>query len=428
MVQWTKHYAGKKKGDSNVEKLRTILLYEADFNMLNRKLGSDMITQAEKYNLVAEEQYGSRKKLSSILHCINNVITFDLLRQQKRSAAICSNDAKGCYDRVVHNFGSICLQRLGAPAVTVKCMFETIQRLRHYVRTVHGDSEMCIDCSQLPKPCHGVGQGNAAGPHIWVAISTPLLKMMCEQGHLGHFTSCISGEKTSFVGYSFVDDTDLIRTTTKLQASFEQIWKLMQKSINDWEGGLRVSGGALAPDKSFWYMVLFKWNKGKWTYEKIKNHIGDLNMRDINGIRKPIQRLECKEGRRTLGVRCAPDGNWNEEFNYLLNQSKEWAEMMRTGHLPRDLSWKALHSTIIKKLEYSLPATFLSKRQCDKIASAAFRQGLGQAGIQRKIAMAIRHGDLMHQGLGLPDLYISGNIATCNTYWNGDRSVKGRAH
>ena len=45
----------KKKGDFRVNKLRTILLFEADFNQNNKLLGRDMMYNAEKFLCLAPE-------------------------------------------------------------------------------------------------------------------------------------------------------------------------------------------------------------------------------------------------------------------------------------------------------------------------------------------------------------------------------------
>jgi hypothetical protein len=95
----------KLPGNFNVEKMRAILLFEADFNFNNKRWG-----------LLAEEQYGSRKRLAAIDHCLNKRLTFDLIRQNKQPGVLCSNDAKGCYDRIVHSVprfaykDSVCLR------------------------------------------------------------------------------------------------------------------------------------------------------------------------------------------------------------------------------------------------------------------------------------------------------------------------------
>ena len=34
----------------------------------------------------------------------------------------------------------------------------------------------------------------------------------------------------------------------------------MQEALTLWEGVLSATGGALVPEKSFWYLVAFKWS------------------------------------------------------------------------------------------------------------------------------------------------------------------------
>ncbi len=49
----------KSPGNFQVDKLCIILLFEADFNQLNKHMGCLMMHHAEQYNLVAGKQYGS---------------------------------------------------------------------------------------------------------------------------------------------------------------------------------------------------------------------------------------------------------------------------------------------------------------------------------------------------------------------------------
>ena len=74
---------GNSKGNYRVDKLHTILLYEADYNLMNKHVGRDMMNNAEKALILAKEQYGSRKRKASITHASNKRLTFDILRQKK---------------------------------------------------------------------------------------------------------------------------------------------------------------------------------------------------------------------------------------------------------------------------------------------------------------------------------------------------------
>jgi hypothetical protein len=132
----------KEPGIRRLSTLRAILLYEADFNQNNKRLGREMLYRAEDANAVAIEQYGSRKHMSATDQSLNKVLTFDIWRQQRQRGALCSNDAKACYDRIVHNCASLCLQRIGTREQPIVSMFQTIQKLEHHVRTIHGESKI----------------------------------------------------------------------------------------------------------------------------------------------------------------------------------------------------------------------------------------------------------------------------------------------
>jgi hypothetical protein len=70
----------KKPGSRRLDSLRAILLYEADFNQNNKRLGREMLFQAELHDAVAVEQYGSRKNMSASDQSLNKALTFDLWR------------------------------------------------------------------------------------------------------------------------------------------------------------------------------------------------------------------------------------------------------------------------------------------------------------------------------------------------------------
>ena len=114
----------KSKGNCRVDKLRTILLYEADYNLMNKHVGRDMMSKAEKALILANEQYGSRKRKAAITHSLNKRLTFDILRQQKKGGGICSCDLKSCYDRIIHSFVALAMRRAGLVESATVCMLK----------------------------------------------------------------------------------------------------------------------------------------------------------------------------------------------------------------------------------------------------------------------------------------------------------------
>jgi hypothetical protein len=196
-------------------------------------LGKQTLNHAERNNFIAKEQYGSRKGKSIIEHSVHKQLTFDIICQLQMDGAICSNDAKSCYDRIIHSIASLAFQRLGVPFPPVHCMLKSIQNMKHHIRTAFGDSAFTMDNSGSLIPFQGALQGNGASPATWVIISTPLLNMLRETGNGGYFVEPISHQKSHFVGYAFVDDTDLIQFDARDSSiSTEEIMDKMQDCIN----------------------------------------------------------------------------------------------------------------------------------------------------------------------------------------------------
>jgi hypothetical protein len=252
-------------------------------------------------NSLAPEQYGSRRNHWAIDLAVNKALTYDLLHQLKRPGAICSNDARSCYDLIGHSQASIAMQRNGVPRPAVDCLFSTLQNARHQVRTGYGDSSSSYRGLGHHTPMHGIGQGNGAGPVTWAVLSSLLLNLLRSKAFGCKFKSPFSKEALQFVGYAFVDDTDIIVSQASLDSYVEASHKLQK-------GGLKATCGAIVPEKTFWYLIDFS-SSGFWKYKSVANCPGSICFNDINGVRKQLKRCEIYDAQETLGVVLAPDGN-----------------------------------------------------------------------------------------------------------------------
>jgi hypothetical protein len=393
----------KKAGVYDVEKMRTITLMHAEFNMNNKKLGKDLLANAEKHAAIAPEQFGSRKKHQSIVAALNKRLTMDLLRLRRKAGALCSNDAKSCYDRIVHSIGSISMRRMGAPASAVRCMFSTLQQAAHRISTAFGLSTTTYGEHEQP-PLQGAGQGNGAAPTLWAMISTPLINMMRTAGFGFQMVSGITKRAVTFVCYASVDDTDIILSLPVLKGG-AQLLSAMQDFLDHWEGGLRATGGALRADKSFWYWIEFGFRNGHWYYKSKEDLPGDITIRDVDGTRTGIDRLEPHEARETLGVFLAMDGNNKVQVEELRAKANDFASCIRTGFVTATEAWIALESTIMKTLEYPMLAINLTKRQWDYIMSPVLQYTLNRAGMAKNFAHCIVYGPSKYAGFNLVHPY-----------------------
>jgi hypothetical protein len=68
----------KSVASLRVDKLRTWLLLDPEYNQNNKLLGHSVMAHAEKYGQIPAEQYGSRKKHRAIEAALNKVLTQDI--------------------------------------------------------------------------------------------------------------------------------------------------------------------------------------------------------------------------------------------------------------------------------------------------------------------------------------------------------------
>ena len=359
--------------------------------------------QAERFNLIAPEQFGSRKLHSCIDQVIIKRLYYDALRFLRRSGFLCSNDAKACYDRIVHSIASLAMQRVGMPIEAILCMLQSLQNMTHHVKTVHGLSTNTYGCSLIDgKPVQGSGQGNGASPTIWTLISSPLLTMMKQLNFGVTFSSPLSKEEVRFVGCSFVDDTDLLQTSPSLHDSVQQFQHKMQQAIDAWSTGLRATGGALVPSKSWIYPIEFSFDaKGGYSYTPINQLALQFTVHDAQQHRCPLEQISPNEAKETLGVFLAPDGNENAQIEFLRTKVATWVDRVRSNHLSKQHAKLTLTSTIYKTLEYPVSALTITPQQWKSITAPLLKCGLQINGVCSRLPTALREGASDHMALEL---------------------------
>ena len=92
------------------------------------------------------------------------------------------------------------------------------------------------------------------GYSSWTAISEGVIELMCS---------------------AFVDDVDLVHSGKSNLTPSSEIATEMQQVLDTWDGLIRVTGGALEKDKSYWYLIDYERRKGKWCYKSIGSTPGE---------------------------------------------------------------------------------------------------------------------------------------------------------
>ena len=95
----------------------------------------------------------------------------------------------------------------------------------------------------------------------------------------------------SLPGYSYVDNCDLFQSSENLD---EVLVSSMQHLINSWGSLMEVTGETLRPDKSWWYLVKYQWERGKWKamdagLDKVLTATG------LDGVTQNLKHLDVSE-------------------------------------------------------------------------------------------------------------------------------------
>ena len=86
-------------------------------------------------------------------------------------------------------------------------------------------------------------------------------------------------------------------------------------------------------------------------------------------------------------------------------KTEQWTKLITNGHLNPTEAWFALETTIMKSIEYPLPALTLFQTECKKIMAPALQAGLNASHISRTFPRDVLYGDKKEGGFGVPDIY-----------------------
>ena len=388
----------KVAGNIKVDKLRAILLMEADFNFLNKLIFGKRLIQAVTTNhRLPRELYGGLNNRSAQEVAVNRRLSLDLFRLRRCNGAIAGVDATQCYDRIVHSLVSMLAQNEGAPLSTMRTMLSALQNMNYYLRTKFGESNCSYGGAQR-EPFQGTAQGNGASPAMWIMVSMYLVLLMHDVGLVTTLTSAITGLSISFLGFLFVDDTDIVVIGNNRDTP-QSIRGRLQKTNTHWNGILRVTGGALKKEKCYWYLADFVWINGKCSLSyQIPEPVHITN--DV-GVLEEISYKLPHEATEAVGVWQDLTGSCTKQLEVLIDNIRATHSSHAKLPLPRHLCWIALKQAIWKSIDYVLPATTFTKEECLTLSKELYRPLISRLGCNRNFPLALRYNPPCLMGLGL---------------------------
>ena len=376
---------------------------EADLNCSTKTIfGIRMLDEARKQNLMPEEVFSERNKMADD-GTLTKVLTYDIIRQTRRSAGLASVDADNCYDRIAHAIASLVFQAFGVPLSALEAMLTTIQEMKFFLRTGFGDSTDFASLT-LSIKTQGLCQGNGASPAGWAVVSICILNAHKKKGHGAHFTCPVTKLKSHIAGIIYVDDTDLVHFRMDEDQGKDEAFFHLQEAITNWGKLLLATGGALKPIKCFFHLISFAWKEdGSWFYESNEED-EDFQARVplADGSLGDIQHLGINEPIKTLGSMTCPSGSSKGSIEYMQKKGTAWKDMIKVGKLSRRNVWFMLDKQFWPRIAFGLcavPATYQELSEC---LMKVYYEIHPQGGIRRTARRGTRQLAAGFYGVGCP--------------------------
>ncbi len=179
----------------------------------------------------------------------------DLSRQARHPMTIVLTDAAYCYDRVNHIIMSlIWLALTNGNILAIVASLVCLQTMKFFQRTGFGESKTFFGGKSYFSYMMGLRQGNRAAPPSWIQLSAVLVTIFKQLKLGAMIQDPISAELIHTMGALLVDDTDLYTWKEHIMDPGE-LWFQTQIELEKWSCLLNATGGALKPEKCFWYLL-----------------------------------------------------------------------------------------------------------------------------------------------------------------------------
>jgi hypothetical protein len=184
----------------------------------------------------------------------------------------------------------------------------------------------------------------------------------------------------------------------------------MQDKAQTWECSVYILGGALNLLKNFYFAVHWRFqSNGQLVISTINNdpHIDiHLTQGANQSTATPVSRIKNMEGKRTLGVRLAPDGSDKTEHAFHLKDATKLHSCLLNAPLNKESTQIGfMGSMILQKFGYPLGATCFKQEECLEIQQKFPPTILSKMGINESTPTNIRSGPAMFAGMKVPELW-----------------------
>ena len=147
----------KIQGNTEINKLRLINIYEADYNLILKHFWPHKATHhAEQFNLLGETQWGTRPMCSAEMVALIDECIIEISRMICTPLAKLQHDTVACFDRQVTPHIMSNSRKYEVPDKVCNLLAATLQQTKYHVKTALGVSKTYYE-STPSYPHYGQG-------------------------------------------------------------------------------------------------------------------------------------------------------------------------------------------------------------------------------------------------------------------------------
>ena len=394
----------KESGTPYLHRFRPIHIIEAELQFIAKSIwAKQMINNAEKNNNITDSQYGGRHGRQAQSSVLNTVLYYDIHRQLRKDFTSNDDDMKANFDREIPHYVAAEARSLGMSYEAGNFLVQATSSQEYYIRTSNGTSTENYTFTK-ERPIWGLGQGVGWAGACWQITATTISKCM-NDNCLGIYLCCplreISVEKLMDF---FIDDTKKICNQVRAGLTLRQQTEYNMQKHTFY---IATTGGSLALDKCTWYYVTFSFDSNGDPYILSKTELpGEIEvLKNFDGEKVQIKRLEFDQAHRSLGYFLSPDGNTDAHFTFTLDLVKKWKSKVTSSRLTSSQILKSYDSVLKRQLLYRLVATSFTYDQCNILMKQINPVLLHAAGLQEHSPRSISEAGAEYAGFDLTHLY-----------------------
>jgi hypothetical protein len=181
-------------------------------------------------------------------------------------------------------------------------------------------------------------------------------------------------------------------------------WSQAQLELELWSCLLNATGGALKPDKCFWYLLNYVCNDGERRYAEMVPQ--EMLITNQDGTKSSIKQEKVTESKKTLGIHDLPSEGNATHLSSIKEKLSVWVNRMMNGQLPNHTAWIAYKHQLWPGVRYRLGTMTNNQEVADKLLHNNNYKMLNVFSVFHNVAKGLHRLHMTFGGFGLFNLPI----------------------